>query len=218
MDNILLDNITLLSSLTERKKTDGCKLKKLEEKGIRLIDFCSTEADLRSKKVFQTMLLPATALVVLKALMSEIGNIRKREKVVSKLFNVDRNFVTGDLTKFISSGINYPYFVDDFRYDASVSNGCMESLMFVWGNADLRALHDFDHARALSVVVGDLYTSTAENVQGLKNLQVVTGDIHMEQFENVDFLNDSLYVGGNIYTKNGILQKNNVPGTCNIKK
>lgn len=201
MNNSTLNDIIILA---EDKTLNGDKLKKLTEQGCRLVSVMNEESYSLFDTVKKKALVPKTFITGLKAIYQEIHDIKNREKVVSRVFNFDSNLVTGDLATFIGSKTRFPYFVDSFQYDASVSLDRMDSLKFVWGDIDLRKLHDFSHVKSLNVVMGDFYASTAKNPEGLQSLQVVTGDMHMEQFENVDFLNPSLYVGGAIYTKNGV--------------
>lgn len=201
MDNSTLNDIIMLA---EDKTLNGDKLRKLTEDGCRLVNVINEEPYSFFDTVKKRVLVPKTFIIGLKAIYQEIQDIKNREKIVSRVFNFNSNLVTGDLATFIGSKTRFPYFVDSFQYDASVSLDRMDSLKFVWGDVDLRKLHDFSHAKSLNIVMGDFYASTAQNPEGLQNLQVVTGDMHMEQFENVDFLSPSLYVGGAIYTKNGV--------------
>lgn len=203
MDNNMLSNIIVLA---EDKKLNGDKLERITTKCCNLIVKANDDSYTIVGNAKKSIIMPIAFVMGLRGVYHEFQDIKRREKIASKVFNIDSRLVTGDLTMFISSTTRFPYFVNRFQYDASVSLDRMQALEFVWGDADLRKLHDFSYARSLKVVMGDFYASTANNPEGLKELQVVTGDMHMEQFDNLDFLNSSLYVGGNIYTKNGVYE------------
>ena len=215
MDNEMLSNIIILAN---DKKLNGEKLKKLMEKECRLVNEINKSSFKRADKIKKSLLLPMTFITGLKALYQEDYDIKRREKILSQVLNVNPEFITGDFVTFVDSPRCYPFFVDDFQYNGSVSLDRMKTLMLVWGNADLKKLHDFSNVSSLKVVMGDLYISTGKNTDGLSNLDVVTGDIHMEQIDNVDFLNSSLYVGGNVYTKQGIYKMNEKEKVQTMKK
>lgn len=204
MDNTTLSHILELS---EDKTLNGAKLKRITEKCSNLIAKMNEGTDTILGNTQRCMLLPVAFVMGLRGCYYEIHDRKRREKAFSKMFDVNPEMVTGDLTTFISSDTRFPYFVDSFQYDASVSLDRMKALAVIWGDANLQKLHDFNYATGLNVVIGDLYTSTAINPSGLENLQVVTGDMHMEQFDDLDFLNESLYVGGKVYTKKGVVSK-----------
>ena len=202
MDNNILCNVIMLA---EDQTLNGQKLEHITSRCCELVAKVNEDSYTILDNAKRCVLIPAAFVMGLRGIYREFKDIKKREKIVSKVFDVNPRNVTGDLTTFISSQTKFSHFVDSFQYDASVSLDRMQSLEFVWGNVDLRKLHDFGYAKSLNVVMGNFYASTAINPEGLKQLQVVTGDMHMEQFDNLDFLNSDLYVGGNIYTRNGIM-------------
>ena len=203
MDNSMLSNIIVLA---EDKKLNGDKLERITAKCSDLIVKANDDSYTIVGNIKNSVIISIAFVTALRGIYHEFQDIKRREKIASKVFNIDSRLVTGDFTTFISSATKFPYFVNRFQYDASVSLNRMQALELVWGDADLRKLHDFSYARSLKVVMGNFYASTANNPEGLKQLQVVTGDMHMEQFDNLDFLNPSLYVGGNIFTKNGVYE------------
>lgn len=202
MNNTILDNVILLS---EDKTLNGEKFDKLAKKTCMLVERLDEDTYTMKDNIKRNLLVPITFATALKAIFQESYDIHRREKAASKVLGIDMKQITGDLATFIGSEKRYPFFVSDFQYDASVSLDRMDALKLIWGDANFEKLHDFNHLNSLRVVMGNVYTSTAQNPEGLKKLRIVTKDLHLEEFDNIDFLDESLYVGGNIYTKNGVL-------------
>lgn len=207
MDNEKLYNIIMLS---EDKKLNGEKLRKISMKCCDLIEKINDDSYSALGNARRCILMPVAIVTGMRGVYQEFLDIKRREKIISKVLDVESKLVTGDLTTFISSDTRFPYFVDNLQYDASISLDRMQALKLVWGDIDLRKLHDFSYVKSLQTVMGDVYISTAENIDELKHLQVVTGDIYMEQLDNISFFGDSLYVGGMIYTKQGPYKQDNL--------
>lgn len=208
MENVMLDNIVLLS---EDKNFKGKKFQKLCNRSSELIskvmdvdyyDGCSAFG--------KTMLLTDAFVTTLRGVYQESRDIKNRERIVSKVFSIPKDQVTGDFSTFISSDNCFPVYVSDFQYDASVSKSRLASLKMLFGDADLRKLHDFQYLDSLNVVMGNVYTSFATNSDGLSNLEVVTGDMHFENFDKVPNLENLSYLGGHIYVGDSVLSLDEV--------
>lgn len=216
MKKEMLENIILLA---EDKKLNGQKFDKICDKGITLITK-TNDMYYEGNKVRSAFFASETFIVALRGVFQEVRDIKRREKVASKVFSIPSKYVTGDLTTFISSDEKCPVYVNDFQYDASVSLDRVAQLRMIWGDANLRKLHDFQWLKSLKVVMGDVYTSDAVNLDGMNNLEVVTGDLHFENLNEIPKCEKLSYVGGNIYSKDGVfsLEEIKTKACQNVKK
>lgn len=203
MENVMLDTIALLS---EDKNFKGEKFQKLCNHSIDLISKVMDVNYYDGRSAFgKTMLLTDIFVTALRGVNRERRDIKSRERIVSKVFSIPKDQITGDFSAFISSNTCFPVYVSDFQYDASVSKSRLASLKMLFGDADLRKLHNFEYLNSLKVVMGNVYTSFATNSDGLSNLEVVTGDLHLENFDKVPNLENLSYLGGHIYMGNSVL-------------
>lgn len=200
MEKEMLEKIILLAG---DEKLNGKKFEKLCDKGATLIDKAN-DLYYEGSKIKSSFCISETIVVALRGIYQEIHDVKKREKVASRVLSIPSECITGDLTTFISSDEKYPVYVSDFQYDASVSMDRVAQLCMIWGDANLRKLHDFQWLKSLKVVMGDVYTSDAVNLDGMNNLEVVTGDLHFENLKKMPKCEKLSYVGGNIYGKDGV--------------
>lgn len=141
---------------------------------------------------------------IVKSIMIEEMEISQKTKMASKLFNISKDKITGDLEKLSSPINNIRIFVNDFQYDGSVSLDKLSKLNVIWGDTNLEKLHDFKYLKSLRVVMGDLYIGNFVNEDSISKLKVVTGDLHIENLNNTDLVDNMIYVGGNIYLGNEV--------------
>ena len=214
MENNVLGNIMLLAQNPEFG-TD--KLNGLMDRGCEVLEYIRGASLTMSESIRRTVSIPQFFVLLFRGGLEKHKVISRRVKAISKVLEVDSTLVTGDLTSFIKSDINYSYFVSDLQYDASVSLDKMASLELIWGDAHLEKLHDFSYLSSLRCVIGNLYATTAENVEGLRGLGVVTGDVHLEQFdmEQISFF-FFFHISGRIYAKDGDFEAQ--PSLQKVKK
>lgn len=201
MKTEMLDKIILLS---EDERLNG---KIYNDKFDHYFDFFYETNDSYDEcsKIKRGLLLVKNSTMILDLLVENINIKRLRKKILSGLFDIPKDKITGDFSSFLKKESHYEVFVDDFQYSALVPNDKLSSLNIIWGDANLQKLHDFEKLTNLKVVIGDVYTSDAINTNGLNNLEVVTGDLHIEKLDCINDLKNLIYVGGKIYTKNGIV-------------
>ena len=195
MANLFLDAIVKLSS---DAKLNGDSSKKLADKGCQFITDLRDSYYRDESQLKRIVMVSGAAVTTIGAIFLEAREIKKKEKLASKLFDVPLKSITGDCTKFITSKENYSVYVQDFQYDASISLDKMRDLKAIWGDANLEKLHDFQDLN-LRVVMGNTYLSDAENMGQINKLRVITGDLHIGNLEILDYLNRSIYIGGHVY-------------------
>lgn len=130
---------------------------------------------------------------------------RSKRKIVSELFGIDKDKITGNYSSFINSKVDYEVFVDDFSYSAVVPKDKLNRLSIVWGNANFQKLHDLENLHNLKVVMGDVHFSDAINVENFTNLEIVTGDVYLDDIDSVRILDNLSYLGGDIYIRGEVL-------------
>lgn len=212
MKQEMLENIILLAA---DRKLNNQKFDKLCDKGAAIMDKISGGGNVKA-----ALYMPEATVVTLRGIYQEVQGIKRREKIASKTLSIPSKYITGDLATFISSNEKYPVYVSDFQYDASVSLDRVAQLRMIWGDANLRKLHDFQWLKSLKVIMGDVYTSDAINLDGMNNLEVVTGDLHFEHLSETPKCEKLSYVGGSIYSKDGVFSLDEFkPKACqHVKK
>lgn len=197
MTNTKLSNIILLAG---DRNLNGEKFRKICDKSCVILN---KEYDrVNQVSIGKVINFSRLCVLAIRGIYHEYMDSRVREKVVSRVFNLSSDEVTGDLVALVRSDKNHSVFVNDLRYGANIPKKKLESLNMIWGNADLRALDDFKHVQNLNVVMGNIYISgKTENVELLNNLEVVTGDVYAESLSSIENLKDFQYVGGKIYNK-----------------
>lgn len=200
MTNEKLSSIIIFAS---DKKLNGEKFKKICDKGC---DILNREYDRGNQFSLGRLIdLPRLCVLGIRGVYHEYMDSKNRELIASKLFNVPRDEVTGNLVNLTDSIQNYSVFVNDLRYTANIFKENLESLNVIWGNADLRALDDFKYVKNLNVVMGNIYMSEkTEGFELLDNLEVVTGDVYAERLSGLEPLTKLQYVGGKIYNKGNV--------------
>lgn len=210
-----LQNIILLS---EDETLNSKRLKKLYDKSADMMIQLSDTYDNAGKLTRILLLLSNTAVVVLRTFLQEHRDTQRRERVTSRVFDIPAEQVTGDLTSFITADTNMKVYVNDFQYDASIPLRKMAAVKLIWGDCNLRKLHDFQWTNSLEVTMGNIYTSDTENLDGFHNLKVVTGDLHLEGLEQLPTFENLIYVGGKVYCQDGIKTLEELKGENNKTK
>ena len=177
---------------------------KIMMKNIKVLDKIYFQKGIKNNFISRGFRLSKVFVNSLKAMYFDYVETEQKRESVHELFNIPKEEITGDFTKFIESSGEFKAYVNDFQYDATTPKENIKNIQIFYGNLHLEKLHDFSYLDSLKIVVGNLYTTTGINKEQLGNIDVVTGNFYSTDEEIIDYVKDILIVGGSIYnSKNG---------------